>query len=159
METISFTFTKFLFTFSNNIGLTVIFHIFTFQDYTTKQTFKYSFSTLHLCQPISNWTIDYQLFSKSTTKTTLQSFVYRAKSSVSSTTTGLMWPPVSSTGNSISFAAVSPLLDTSAWRTCTNTIVIALTPSYMQLHYVAIQLTTVLEKLSHISNFINSNIM
>jgi len=102
---------------------------------------------------------DYQLFGKSTTKTTLKSFVYRVKSSVSSTTTGLVWRPVSSTGNWISFTVVSPLLDTSAWRTCTNTIVVVLILSYMQLrkqqHYVAVQMTST--QAWHIRHVISGN--
>jgi len=60
-------------------------------------------------------------------KSSFNSHFYRVKSSFSSTTTGLIWPPVTSTGNWTAFVADSTLPGTSAWRkTHTTTIMIAI---------------------------------
>jgi len=51
------------------------------------------------------------------------SLVYRVKSSISTTTTGFIRPPVTSTGNWMSFTVVSTQLDTWGWCKTNNNVI------------------------------------
>ena len=65
-------------------------------------------------QSINNWTLVHS--AQANVKSTFKPSVYHVKSSLSSLTTGLILPPVTSTGNWISVVAVSRCLDVSAWN-------------------------------------------